>query len=341
MKVVIIGLPQAGQQQLYSLLTGISVDTIQQKPMEAQQGICEVRDPRITKLIEIYKPKKSTYAKIEYLLLPDFTLTGPTKELVFNQLKNADEICWVARAESAESDVANFVSELVIHDIMLVEKRLETIAKDQKKKFSDQKEKEQQLIEMCKQQLDKEKPLKDLKFAADQLKELRAYQFFTLKPVFLVINVPEAQIKDSSIAQKISASTGYPCIQLSAELEAEIAQLPAGERAEFMKELGIDEPALNKMTRIAYAELGLISYFTVGEDEVRAWTVRKGAAAPEAGSVIHSDIEKGFVRAEMFKYDDLLSAGSEAKLKELGKMYLKGRDYLVEDGDILSFRFNV
>lgn len=334
MKIVILGLPQAGQQQLFSLLTGIPLDTIMQKPLEVQQGISEVRDPRLTKLIEMYKPKKFAYARIEYSLLPDFNLTGPSKDIIFSQLKNADEICWVARSESAKSDIANFISELIITDTMLVEKRLETIAKDQRKKYSDIREKEKELMELCKKQLDEEKPLKDYPFNDEQKKVIRTYQFFTMKPLFIVVNVPESQIKG-----KIEIN--FPSIEVCAELEEEISRLAEGERAEFMKEMGIEESALSKMTRMAFNELGLISFFTVGEDEVRAWPIPKGALAPEAGSAIHSDIEKGFVRAEMMKYDDLISAGSEAKLKELGKFYLKGRDYIVEDGDILSFRFNV
>jgi len=341
MKIVILGQPQAGQQQLFSLLTGISLENIMQKPLEVQQGISEVRDSRLTRLIEMYKPKKSAYARIEYSLLPDFNLTGPSKDIIFSQLKNSDEICWVARSETAKSDVANFVSELIITDTMLVEKRLDTIAKDQRKKYSDIREKEKELMETCKKQLEAEKPLKDYPFNDEQKKTIRTYQFFTMKPLFIVVNVPESKIKEASISQEIQKAVNYPSIQVSAELEEEISQLGESERGEFTKELGVAESALSKMTRMAYEGLGLISFFTVGEDEVKAWPVPKGASAPEAGSVIHSDIEKGFVRAEMMKYDDLITAGSEAKLKEQGKFYLKGRDYIVEDGDILSFRFNV
>ena len=341
MKITIIGLAQAGQQELFSLLTGVALENIKERPMEVLQGICEVKDSRITKLSEMYKPKKTTYARIEYLLIPDFNLTGPTKDIIFKELKNADEICWISRADTAEKDVKHVISELIVFDMMLVEKRLETIAKDQRKKFSDQKEKEKELMELCRKQLEGERPLSELKVTGDQASAIATYQFFTMKPIFIVVNVPEDKINDASIAKKISEHTSYPSIQLCAEIEQEIGRLEEKDRTEFMGELGIAEPAIHKMTMIAYAELGLISFFTVGEDEVRAWTIRKGAAAPEAGKAIHSDIEKGFVRAEMFKYGDLIGAGSEAKLKELGKFYLKGRDYIVEDGDILNFRFNV
>ena len=341
MKVTVLGSPQAGQQQLFSLLTGIALQTIQEKPLEVQTGICEVKDGRVTRLIQLYNPKKSTYARIEYLLLPDFNLQGPAKLSIFKQIKNADELCWVARFDNAESDIASFISELVIQDLMLAEKRLGTIAKDQKRKFSEQNEKEKHLMEQCKKALEEEKPLQKMSFTDEQTKLLKTYQFLTMKPIVLVVNVPENKIKDQGITKQIGEKFSLPCVCLSVELEQEISGLDQTDRVSFMKEMGIDEPAIDKMTQLTFAGLGLISFFTVGEDEVRAWPLRKGALAPEAGSVIHSDIEKGFVRAEMCKYDDLISAGSEAKLKELGKHYLKGKDYQVEDGDVLSFRFNV
>jgi ribosome-binding ATPase YchF (GTP1/OBG family) len=341
MKAVITGLPQAGQQELFSLLTKISLNTLREHPMEAQQGICEVKDSRITRLSEFYKPEKTTYARIEFMLLPDFNLQGPAKEMVFKELKNAEEICWVCSAETAESDISSFLSELIIADLMLVEKRLDTIAKDLKKKFSDQREKERLLIERCKKQLDLEKPLRELEFNGEEKKVMPTYQFFTMKPIVIVINVPEDQVKDQAISKKIAETFKLPCVQVSAGLEAEISQLDEADRKAFMAEVGIAESALDKMTTVTFSSLGLISFFTVGTDEVRAWPVRIGASAAEAGGVIHSDIEKGFVKAEMFRYEDLFEAGSEAKLKETGKFYLKGKDYIVQDGDCLSFRFNV
>lgn len=341
MKVAIVGLPQAGQQQLFSILTGIPLDQITQRSFELQPGVCEVRDSRVAKLAQIFKPKKTTSAKIDYLLLPDFILQGPAKTMIFNELKNADEICYVAQAESGESEVAGFISELIIADLMLAEKRLENLAKEQRKKYIETKEKEVQLFELCKKQVEEEKPISALSLNDEQAKMLRTFQFYTLKPIVLVLNIAEEKIKDREKLEKIRQLYPYPAVQLSAAIEAEIAQLPEADRLEFMKELGIDEPAINKMTTVVFKGLGYISFFTVGEDEVRAWPVRKGALAPEAGSVIHSDIEKGFVRAELMKYDDFIAAGSEARLKELGKFSLKGRDYQVEDGDILSFRFNV
>jgi GTP-binding protein YchF len=339
MKVTLIGLPQAGQQQLFCLLTGIPLDIVLQKPTEAHLGICEVRDTRITTLQVRYHPQKTTYAKIEFLLLPDLNLQSAQKDQLINQLKNADEICLTVKQQGAAAEIQNFISELIIFDLMLIEKRLQTIEKEKSKTADTQKEKD--LLERCKNALDQEKLLSTLLFDAEQKKALRTYQFFTLKPMVIVINVPEDKINDQAAAAQIKAKYNLPAIQVSAELEEEISRLAESEKTEFMHALGIAEPAINKMTRVVFEGLGLISFFTVGEDEVRAWPIPKGSLAPEAGGIIHSDIAKGFIRAEMMKYTDLIEAGSENKLKETGRFYLKGKDYVVEDGDILSFRFNV
>lgn len=338
MKTVVCGLPQGGQIELFSLLTEIPTSNIIQKPLEIHQGISLVKDPRITKLSEMYKPKKTAYIRIEYILLPDFNLQGQAKITILNQLRNADEICFVAKEES---EISSFLSELIINDLLFVEKRLESIAKEQKKKYSDLREKEKLLMEKCKAQLDQEKLLKFLAFTEEEQKNLKTAQLYTMKPIIIVLNVPEEKIKDESICKKIEENFTLPCIQVCAEMEAEIKNLDPNDQASFMKEIGIDEPALDKMVRATFRELGLISFFTVGPDEVRAWSLRKGSNAVQAASQIHSDIEKGFVRAEMMKYNDLIAEGSEEKLKQDGKYYLKGREYIVEDGDILNFRFNV
>src|SRR3989339_1034606 len=313
-------------------MTGLSLDNIISKPLEVHQGICDVKDPRIIKLKEMFNPKKTTFAKIEFLLLPDFDLSGPQKDLLVTQLKNADELCFVVREESAKDEVSSFISELIIYDIMLAEKRLENIAKDKKRNNNPQTEKERILIERCKALLDQEKRLSNEAFSDEETKLLRTYQFLSLKPVVIVFNASDAAAKP--------ADFGLPAVALSIEIEQEISQLPEKEQAGFMKDLGITESAIVKITQLCFKGLGLISFFTVGEDEVRAWPIPKGSTAKEAGSAIHTDIAKGFVRAELMKYDDFITAGSEAKLKEAGKFSLKGKDYIVEDADLLSFRFN-
>lgn len=341
MKTVILGLPLSGQQQLFSLLSGIQLEHLGQRPLEIHPGVCAVRDPRIDVLTKMYQPKKTVYAKIEYLLLPDFVLEGPAKNIILGELRNADEIAWVSRADQAETEINNFLAELILSDLVLIEKRLEAIAKEKVKKAADLAAKEKALMEVCQKQLEQEKPLSRLELTPEQARELRTYQFLTLKPLILVLNVPEDKAADHSLSQGLQEKYGAPCLQVCAEIEEEISRLPEADQKDFLKELGLAESALVRMNCLAFEGLGYISFFTVGQDEVRAWPIRRGATALEAGHAIHSDIAKGFVRAELMKYDDLIAAGSEEKVKELGKFSLKGRDYLVTDGDILHFRFNV
>ena len=341
MKATLIGYPLSGQKSLFSVLCSIPKETIDQKPQEVFKGVCEVIDPRITKLTEMYKPKKTAYAKIEYELLPDFDLSGPLKTQMLSLMKNADELCFVAKGDSFSSDAKRFSSELIIYDLMAVEKRLENIEKELKKKHGENIEKEKIVLEKAKELLEKEIPIRSGSFSDEMIKVLGSLQLLTIKPLVLVSNVSEDKLSDKSMVPGIEKEFFGKCVLLSIEIEQELKQLSDEERLEFMKELKIDEPPVNVMTRAAYEALGLISFFTVGEDEVRAWTIKKGSDAAEAGGAIHSDIKKGFVRAEMFKYSDLIETGSEAKLKESGKFHLKGRDYIVEDGDILNFRFNI
>ena len=341
MKATLIGYPLSGQKSLFSVLCSIPKEIIDQKPQEVFKGVCEVIDPRITNLTALYKPKKTAYAKIEYELLPDFDLSGPLKIQMLSLMKNADELCFVAKGASFIDDAKRFSAELIIYDLMAVEKRLENIEKELKKKHGENIEKEKIVLEKAKEFLEKEIPIRAGGFSDEMIRVLGALQLLTIKPLVLVSNVSEDKLSDKTMIPEIEKDFFGKCVLLSIEIEQELKQLSEEERLEFMKELKIDEPPVNVMTRAAYEALGLISFFTVGEDEVRAWTIKKGSDAAEAGGTIHSDIKKGFVRAEMFKYTDLIEAGSEAKLKESGKFHLKGRDYIVEDGDILNFRFNV
>ena len=263
------------------------------------------------------------------------------KAAIFTELKNADELCWVSRGETALEDISTFVSELFISDMMLVEKRMEAIEKDQSKKFVESREKEKILMQRCKDLIDKDMLLKDVAANKEEEILLKTYQLLTAKPMAFVINSDDGEKPVAELIKAIQEKYGSPCVFLSAELEEEISRLEESERPEFMKDMGISEPAIDKMNRMVFDGLGLMSFFTVGEDEVRAWPVKKGSLAPQAACAVHSDIEKGFVRAETFKYTDLLELGSESKLKEAGKFHVKGRDYTVEDGDILNFRFNI
>jgi ribosome-binding ATPase len=341
MKVAILGQPQAGQVQLFTLLTAVSPETIGQKPLEAHPGVCAVRDPRLNVLATMYSPEKVVPAKIEFLLLPDFILEGPAKTVIMKGLRDADAICWVSRDENAEAEVGAFFSELVIADLILVETRLENIAKALKKKPTSALEKELKLIETCRDHLEKEMPLARIPFTDEQRKDLSSYQFLTLIPIIVALNVQEDHLSDDTVSARVRNRFPLPCIQLCVTLEEEISRLEEKERGEFMAAMGIAEPALDRMTRLIFDSLGYISFFTVGDDEVRAWPLRKGSSALEAAGAIHSDLARGFIRAEMMTYNDLAAAGTERVLKEQGKIYLKGKEYVVEDGDILSIRFSV
>ncbi|MEJ2744644.1 MAG: DUF933 domain-containing protein [bacterium] len=308
MKVAILGQPQAGQVELFCLLTG---------------------------------PDRIVPAKIEFLLLPDFVPSGPAHSTVINEMKNADAFCWVAKAEQADADVKTFIAELIITDLLLVEKRIENIAKAIKTKADDSREKEMRLMEACKAHLEKEQPLASFPFAEEQRKDIRAYQFVTETPLVIVLNIDDKLPADETIAARVRERFHRPCIQICIGLEEEILRLEEGDRAPFMKEMGISEAAIDRMTRLVFESLNLISFFTVGDKEVRAWPIRKGSSALEAAGTIHSDLARGFIRAEMMKYADLMAAGSTSILKEQGRVYLKGKEYVVEDGDILTIHFNV
>jgi ribosome-binding ATPase YchF (GTP1/OBG family) len=235
--------------------------------------------------------------------------------------------------------------EMVLHDLVFIEKRLERIDKNLKKGKDERAEKERALLLRFRESLEKEAPLRLLSLAPEDAAVVASYPFLSLRPLIVALNVADESIADTTRRDALaSAFTGLGArfVQIAARAEAEIARLETPEEREvFMQEMGIREPALHLLTSRCIEALGLQSFFTVGEDEVRQWFVRRGALAPEAAGVIHSDLQRGFIRAEVMKYDDLIDAGGEEKLKAAGRYYLKGKDYAVEDGDVLTIRFNV
>jgi hypothetical protein len=356
MKIGLLGLPQAGKKTLLRLLTG--VDAAATAPVNgAVPGICPVRDPRVDRLVSLYRPKKVTPARIEFLLLPDLTKDSAKNQDLFKALQLVDVLALVVRAFADDRvfhvdgsvdplrDAAAAQAELLLNDLLFVEKRRERLAQEQRKPGGADRAKEQALLARLHAHLDAEQPLRTLTLATEERKLLSGAALLTRKPLLLILNVGEDAVARPEVLQAVTARWGphqVHAVQVSAKIEEELAQLdePA-ERDAFLASLGLTESAIDRLSRVAYEALGLISYFTVGEDEVRAWTVRRGAAAPEAGGVIHSDIERGFIRAEQMRYDDLIALGSEQAVAAAGKAHLKGREYIVEDGDVLSFRFNV
>ncbi len=356
MQIGLIGFPQAGKKTLLRLLTGVDVAAAAPDRHGAVPGICPVRDPRIERLVGMYKPAKTTPATIQYLLLPDLTKDSAKNQAFFSALLNVDALACVVRAFADETvfhvdgsvdplrDIEAMQAELLLNDLLFIEKRLERLAKESMKKGGAEREREQALYQRLQAHLNDNKPLRTLTIDQQEHKLLTSAPLLTRKACLIVLNVGESDISDAKLSDEVArrcAGQQVAVVRLSAKIEGELAQLDPAERQVFMKELGITEPAIDGLTRVSYEALGLISYFTVGPDEVRAWTIRRGALAPEAGGAIHSDIERGFIRAELIKYGDLLSLGSEPAVASAGKAYLKGKDYRVEDGDILNFRFNV
>lgn len=356
MKVGIIGLPQTGKKTLFTILTGHAIPD-QGDSGKPHVGTADIIDPRFDTLVSMYRPKKQVRAKIDIALLPRLEKESIARGDVFKDIVDTDAVCHVVRAFEDEAvyhvsgsidpvrDVAAVNAELLFHDMLFIEKRLERIEAQLKKVKDERQQKEQALLAKMKEHLEREQPLRLLGLAAEEDALIRSYPFITRKEMILVLNIADADLGTEKIMQQFAASCAsekMEVMQVSAKVEAEIAGLESPEeRAEFLKDLGITESALGQLTRLCLKALGLMSFFTVGEDEVRQWLVRQGSSAPEAAGVIHTDLQRGFIRAEVMKYHELMEHKNEAGLKAAGKMYLKGKDYLVDDGDILNIRFKV
>ena len=348
MKIGMIGLPQTGKKALFELLTGHKPSENEVASGKPIHGIAEIRDSRFDELVAMYKPKKEVRARIELELLPKIEKDAISKGDIFDDIAEVDALCHVVRAFKDDSiyhvsgsvdpkrDIDAINSELLLHDLIFIEKRFERLDKKVKQTKEEASIKERGLLARLKAHLDKELPLRTLEISADDNKTLTSYPFLTRKEMIIALNVSEDQLKNKPPVE------GDNIMQVSAKVEAEIAALDSEEeRKAFLSDLGIIEPAMNILTRLCLKTLNLISFFTVGQDEVRQWNIRAGSTAAEAAGAIHSDLQKGFIRAELIKLNDLKELGSEDAVKARGKFYLKGKDYIVEDGDILSIRFNV
>lgn len=356
MKIGIIGLPQTGKKTLFQILTGSELRE-QSGPPKPVPGTTDILDPRFDKLVEMYLPKKNARARIDLVLVPKIEQENIAKGSIFNDINDVDAICHVVRAFEDEGiyhaegsvdplrDVEMVNSELLIHDQIFVEKRIERIETALKKIKDESQAKELELMKKILAHLEEEKPLRLMEFNEDEDMIIRSYPFITRKELILAFNIDEDKLDDDSLLAQIKATCEKEKIEamsVSAQVESEIALLDSEEeKTEFLADLGIEEPALGAMTRLCLKALGLISFFTVGKDEVRQWLVRLDSPAPVAAGAIHSDLQKGFIRAEVMKYDELIDFGSEAELKKQGKMYVQGKDYTVVDGDILNIRFQV
>lgn len=344
MKLGIIGLPQAGKTTVFEALTRNIGDAALKR--EGRIGTIKVPDDRVGVLSRLYNPKKTIFAQVEYFL-PAAVDQGQEKNRqrnILTQVRDCDALIHVVRNFSAfgtekatiKNDFAELDQELILSDLMVVEKKLERFELEQKRGKKPHPE-EVALINQCHTHLNNETPLRQFPELA-QAHRLRGYAFLSAKPMLVLFNNEDEDDAKPEIGDLIEPEG---CMVIRAKLEQELAQMSDEEALDFLSEFNISAPAMDRVIKKSYALLGLISFFTVGEDEVRAWTIRRETAAVDAAEVIHSDIKKGFIRAEVLAYDDLMEAGNYAQARKNGTVRLEGKTYTVADGDIINFRFNV
>lgn len=357
MHIGIIGLPASGKTTVFHALTHAE-NPGGRSGGEGETRIVPVPDVRLDTLAAMYQPRKTTPATIEFV---DPNLSGQQgarfAESLLALMRNADALAHVVRAFRSASvphfqgninpvrDFRSLNSELLLADLAVVEKRLERLGKDLKKVKNLDTESEYALLQRCQEALEAECPLRNMALNDQEHKRLRGFGLLSSKPQLVVLNLDEAHIpEEQAQVDAFKSALGDPALEIIpvyGQIESEIAQLSDEEAEAFRQELGMTQSSLDRFIQASYALLGLCSFFTAGEKEVRAWTITRGMLAPQAAGVIHSDLERGFIRAEVIHYDDLIASGSLAKGREAGKLRIEGKDYRVENGDVLLIRFNV
>ena len=356
MRVGIVGLPQSGKKTLFSLIAG-NESAITQKG-DKKMAVAKVADKRVDRLCEYYHPKKKTYATVDFVLVPSLTKEPSERKRAFSSMSEVNALLFVIRAFEDDSvyhidgsvdpvrDINTLLYEIIFNDLDLIERRLANIDRDMKRKKTDTLIKEKEILENFKKKLEEGVLLHNLSIDEESLKLIKGFNFLSLKPILVLFNVGEKDAKSNGIIEKakneFSDNRNIAFLQFCASIEKEISELEnEDERKDFLNDLGFEETAIERIIRSAYRILGYISFFTVGSDEVRAWSIRENSSAPEAAGTIHSDLQRGFIRAEVMNYEDFITYGGEEGCKKNGKFYIKGKDYIVEDGDILTIRFNV
>jgi len=360
MKVGIVGLPESGKTTLFRALTRGTVRTDDFGSGKPNVGVVSVPDPRIDYFAAEYNPKKITYASIEFIdgaarIMKDESRAKFGSDF-FADVRQVEALVHVVRgfvstsgdAPTPGADVQTLNDELLLADLQLVENRIERVEKQLhgvKKGSTTPATIEMALLERLKAHLEEGGSLKTIELTSDEEKSLRSYDFLTLKPMMAVLNIAEDEIGTDSdtkqIFRKACEEAGIPAFELCAKVEMEVAELSDEEEAEFLQSMGIDEPARNVLIRACYAALGLISFITAGEPEVRAWTIKAGSKAVDAAGAIHSDLARGFIRAEVANFTDVQAAGGWEAAKQKGVVQLQGKEYVVQDGDVMYIRFKV
>jgi len=360
MKIAIIGLANSGKTTVFNALTGGSAETTVYSSGQLTPNLATVRvpDPRLEVLARMFNPKKVTYADVQYIDIGGLSSgareSGGLPPVVLNYISGADALLHVVRAFQDERvphpdgsvdvqrDIEAVDLELAFSDLAIIERRLARLNAEIGKMSA--KERENRLIERdalvrIQSALESGTPIRDIDLSSEEERLLRGYQFLTAKPLLLAINIGEDQLTSPPTIRYDHRRSGVAT--LCGKIEAELAQLDDDEARAFMDDLGITEPARNRVIELSYDLLGLISFLTAGPDEVRAWTIRRGTPAVEAAGVIHSDIQRGFIRAEVVAYDDLVRAGSMAEARKHGHVRMEGKQYIVQDGDVCHFLFNI
>jgi hypothetical protein len=355
MQTGIIGLPQVGKTSLFRILTGVRVDAKTQ-PGQMHVGIARVPDARIVKLAELFKPKKITYATVEYVDIGGLQKDRAKDSASLVPLREADALMHVVRlfedpsmphpagSLDALRDIESVEIELMLNDLEQATKRLERVEKDLKKKKDPLVEAEKNVLDRCIKALESETPLRELDFKPDELKIVNGFMFVSRKPMLFALNLGDDEAADMQGAvarhnlSKLAGKTRTAVVAFCGKVESELVDLSEAEAKELTSAYGLTEPGRDRLLRASYELLGLISFLTCGEPECRAWTIPRGISAAKAAGAIHSDIEAHFIKAEVVRWEELLAAGSWAAARERAQVRLEGRDYIVEDGDVILFR---
>ena len=375
MKTGIIGLPQVGKSSLFRILTKAQLSA-SSNPRDAHVGVAKVPDERLDKLAAMYNPKKLTHASVEYVDLGAIGQEALKESAYLGHLRQVDAICHVVRAFEDDAiphvgpidpvrDIKNVEFDLMVSDLGQIEKRMERVEKDLKKMKSPDLEKEFELLKKAKAHLETERPLRELEMTPEDKKRFRGFMFLSEKPILYVLNISESSelgkdLENAVAKYGVDKIIAEPAEQGSAgragapvptqagknagataicgKVEAELAEMSDADAAEFLSSYGLKESGLSRLVNKTYALLGMISFLTAGEDECRAWTIPVNTRAVNAAGAIHSDLEKHFIRAETIRWDQLLEAGSEANARAKGILRLEGKDYIVQDGDVMHIR---
>ena len=355
MKTAIIGLPMTGKTSLFTILTGVHQET-RIGSTAARTGVARVPDPRLAELARVFDARKVTHATVEYVDMPSISMDGLRDPSYLASLRVVDAFAHVLRLFADETvphekgsvdalrDLEDVEMELVLSDLMVIEKRLERLDKDRKKIKNPELDREFELLERCRTLLEAGTPLRQLELAADDEKRIRGFQFLSQKPVLWVLNLGEEEAgrlhqREREFASGALAGRAHTAVTaVCGKIEAELAELPAEEQRDYLASYGLGESGLERLIGATYALLGLMSFLTASEEEVRAWTIPQNSSALKAAGAVHSDFEKRFIRAEVANWRTLVDHGGYAGARGKGQLRLEGKEYIVKDGDVLLIR---